>query len=311
MKLVILTKMYTQLQLVSKATIKVIMLMIITIVGVCKTAKGQAIMTWDYTAGNNAVTNLLGGTATLSSNGITNVTTGCTGNGYGGSAWVSGDYIQILASTTRYQNTTMTLNLRSSATGPAASSYTNTSCALSAIILPVTVTKFYHEYVGKAIMLKWDVMEEKNTNYYLIEKIFDGIRYDNMSTIYSANKSEHTYFNVDESPIIGYNYYRLSSVDYDGYRHYHQTLIVNNTSNVSEDLIVSHADEFVSVFPKELSEDMQLQVINSSGKAIQVFNMSDFSNGSIRLSRDKFSSVIYLLKLNQQNKITVEKLIIY
>lgn len=303
--------MYTQLQLVSKATIVIIMLMIITIVGVCKTAKGQAIMTWDYTAGNNAVTNLLGGTATLSSNGIKTATTGCAGNGYGCSAWVSGDYIQILASTTRYQNTTMTLNLRSSATGPAASSYTNTSCALSAIILPVTVTKFYHEYVGKAIMLKWDVMEEKNTNYYLIEKIFDGIRYDNMSTIYSANKSEHTYFNVDESPIIGYNYYRLSSVDYDGYRHYHQTLIVNNTSNVSEDLIVSHADEFVSVFPKELSEDMQLQVINSSGKAIQVFNMSDFSNGSIRLSRDKFSSGIYLLKLNQQNKITVEKLIIY
>ena len=212
--------MNTQLQLVSKATIKVIMLMIITIVGVCKTAKGQAIMTWDYTAGNNAVTNLLGGTATLSSNGVKPATTGCTVNGYGCSAWVSGDYIQILAPTTGYQNTTMTLNLRSSATGPAASSYTNTSCALYAIILPVTVTKFYHENVGKAIMLKWDVMEEKNTNYNLIEKSFDGIRYDYMSTIYSANKSEYTYFNVDENPILGYNYYTLSSLDNEGYRHY-------------------------------------------------------------------------------------------
>ncbi len=216
--------MNTQLQLVSKATIKVIMLMIITIIGVCKTAKGHAIMTWDFTAGNNAVTNLPGGITTFSSNGITTATSGCIGNGYVVSAWFSGDYIQILAPTIGHQITTMTLNLRSSAKVPAASSYTNTSCntscALYAIILPVAVTKFYHENVGKAIMLKRDVMEEKNTNYYLIEKSFDGIRYDYMSTIYSANKSEYTYFNVDENPILGYNYYRLSSLDNDGYRHY-------------------------------------------------------------------------------------------
>ncbi|PPC90369.1 MAG: hypothetical protein CTY35_14465, partial [Methylotenera sp.] len=77
-------------------------------------------MTWDFTANNNAVTNLPGGTTTISSNGISFASTGCTGNGYGGSAWAAGDYIQILAPTTGYEITTMTLNVRSSNTGPAA-----------------------------------------------------------------------------------------------------------------------------------------------------------------------------------------------
>ncbi|MES2800664.1 MAG: InlB B-repeat-containing protein [Bacteroidota bacterium] len=77
------------------------------------------IMSWDFDPANAVETNLPGGAAAITSNGITTATAGCTGFGYGGSAWVSGDYIQIIAPTTGYNIAALTLNLRSSGTGPA------------------------------------------------------------------------------------------------------------------------------------------------------------------------------------------------
>lgn len=77
------------------------------------------ILSWDFTSDNNAITNLPGGTATVSSNGLTTGTSGCTGNGYSGSTWIIGDYIQILAPTTGYSIGELSLNIRSSNTGPA------------------------------------------------------------------------------------------------------------------------------------------------------------------------------------------------
>lgn len=80
---------------------------------------GQTILGWDFSSGNNASTNLPGGAATIISSGITVATTGCSGNGYGGSAWNVGDYIQITAPTTGYSIGTLTFLVRCSNTGPA------------------------------------------------------------------------------------------------------------------------------------------------------------------------------------------------
>lgn len=77
------------------------------------------VWTFDNSTPLTASTNLTGQTATISSSGLTTATTGCTGNGYGGSAWVIGDYIQILAPTNGYNINTLKLSIRSSNTGPA------------------------------------------------------------------------------------------------------------------------------------------------------------------------------------------------
>ncbi|HLV23653.1 MAG TPA: T9SS sorting signal type C domain-containing protein [Moheibacter sp.] len=93
-------------------------LLIFLLASVC--GWGQVtILNWDFTNNNNAVINLPGGTTTISSNGITAGTNGCNGKGYSASGWNSGDYIQILAPTTGYSIGELTLNVRSSNTGPA------------------------------------------------------------------------------------------------------------------------------------------------------------------------------------------------
>jgi hypothetical protein len=79
---------------------------------------GQTILVWDFTSGNSASINLPGGATTISSSGITVATTGCTGNGYGGSGWNVGDYIQIPMPTSGYAIGTFTFSVRSSGTGP-------------------------------------------------------------------------------------------------------------------------------------------------------------------------------------------------
>lgn len=81
---------------------------------------GQTILAWDFESGTSSNVNLPGGSTTISSSGITIATTACNGtNGYGGSGWNVGDYIQILAPTSGYAIGTLTFNVRCSNTGPA------------------------------------------------------------------------------------------------------------------------------------------------------------------------------------------------
>lgn len=80
---------------------------------------GQTIMSWDFSTNNNPNTNLPGGSATVSFNtGGTIGTNGCAGNGISINGWNVGEYFQIVAPTTGYNLTTLSLNGRSSNTGP-------------------------------------------------------------------------------------------------------------------------------------------------------------------------------------------------
>ena len=80
---------------------------------------GQTIMSWNFTSNNNPNTNLPGGSAAVSFNtGGTQGSSGCTGNGISINGWNVNEYFQIIAPTTGYNITSISLNGRSSNTGP-------------------------------------------------------------------------------------------------------------------------------------------------------------------------------------------------
>ena len=98
-------------------------------------------------------------------------------------------------------------------------------------MLPITLKDFYAEPLENEILLKWVVATEKNVAYYLLEKSTDGINFMPLNTVISlspaAGDNNLSYFNYDNNPVKGINYYRLKNVDFDGTVATHKTIAVN------------------------------------------------------------------------------------
>lgn len=71
---------------------------------------------------------------------------------------------------------------------------------------------------SRTVTLSWATASEDNFDYFVIERSLDGVHFDLVSTISGQGNTtiRHDYAFLDPSPYTGLNYYRLTSVDYDG-----------------------------------------------------------------------------------------------
>ena len=87
-------------------------------------------------------------------------------------------------------------------------------------LLPVDLTKFkaYKNNTNSKVFLEWETASERNSDYFVIEKSYDGISFSAMDRVQAAGNSASTrfYSSVDINPREGNNYYRIQQVDFDG-----------------------------------------------------------------------------------------------
>jgi len=88
--------------------------------------------------------------------------------------------------------------------------------------LPITLTSFDGELMGSDFDLKtklnWEVASQLNNDYFVIEHSIDGYVWEEVDIIMGDGTTSEfmSYESIHEDPINGYNYYRLTQVDYDG-----------------------------------------------------------------------------------------------
>jgi hypothetical protein len=86
--------------------------------------------------------------------------------------------------------------------------------------LPITLKNFNLKVYNNAINLDWTTLSEENFDYFEIQRASqDGI-FETIHTIKGNGTStdEINYSWIDLNPLEGLSYYRLESVDFDGYR---------------------------------------------------------------------------------------------
>ncbi len=95
--------------------------------------------------------------------------------------------------------------------------------------LPISLISFTGQQVVDQIKLQWKTASEKDFNFFSIEKSLDGTSFYEIGKVqgHGTTTEAHTYELTDEKPIIGKNYYRLKSVDFDGYTEYFDIILVN------------------------------------------------------------------------------------
>jgi hypothetical protein len=84
--------------------------------------------------------------------------------------------------------------------------------------LPISLSKFWAEPADNTVAVRWITLTEKNNAYFTLERSADAFNYEYLTRYEGAGttneKQEYTY--IDEAPLGGLSYYRLTQVDFDG-----------------------------------------------------------------------------------------------
>ena len=99
--------------------------------------------------------------------------------------------------------------------------------------LPISLISFIGQQVVDQIKLQWKTASEKNFSFFSIEKSLNGTSFNEIGRVNGngTTTEQHSYDFTDKDPIIGKNYYRLKSVDFDGYTEYFDIILVNFTTD--------------------------------------------------------------------------------
>ncbi len=125
------------------------------------------------------------------------------------------------------------------------------------ITLPVTLTQFKAQKIGKINKLTWTTNSEKNNKGFQIERSPDGKNFSSIAFIVtkaknSTNSSVLDYSYTDQQPFTNGNYYRLKQTDIDGRTTLSDIVVVKG-----EDIIET---EIVRVYPSPAYTEINIMV---------------------------------------------------
>lgn len=180
-------------------------------------------------------------------------------------------------------------------------------------VLPITLHSFIGKKTSNGISLKWVTLNEKNNDFFTIERSVDAINFEPIKVIDGAGTSFdiHSYSHLDITPKSNTNYYRLKQTDHNREYSYSKTIaIVNKTElktlsfypNPAKDKIhISHPfNEIHSIVIQNLEGESLLYEVISSKEDVTsiVLNISNIPGG------------YYIIKIHAENKVEVFPLVI-
>ncbi len=191
---------------------------------------------------------------------------------------------------------------------PTVPSYTG-SCSSSNVSLPVELLYFNANKNNNQVFLHWATSSETNSDFYLIERSSDLINFEQIATIKAAGFSNQllNYFDTDENPIIGTNYYRLTQFDFDGKNYVYPPIAVNFIKTeysfaFNFALYPNPADnKTFYIQHEEIDKPISFQIYNQLGLLVYSSNLiNDFST-KVELPSD-FKAGIYFVRINANSK---------
>lgn len=130
--------------------------------------------------------------------------------------------------------------------------------------LPVKWGIFTGSKEGDDVNLRWTTLSETNHSHFKVLKSIDGYSFTTLGSV-EANASRNYQF-TDRSPIVGYNYYQLQQVDYDGKIDLSEIITLNFSLRDSGFKVYAPIDEpYITLF------------VNREKSAIETVRISDLS----------------------------------
>jgi hypothetical protein len=179
-------------------------------------------------------------------------------------------------------------------------------------VLPIELIFFNAKAINKKVELTWATASEENFNYFSIERSFDGLHFIEIAQV-NGNGSSYQridYTLTDKDPAVGISYYRLRSIDFDGYTEIFDYAIVNVEgvkfqANVFPNPVSSGVVTVQMNF--NLEEEAQVLFYNNIGLIKLELSVNSWLN---RLDISSLAPGSYLVKIITKNGVFVKRLLI-
>jgi len=129
--------------------------------------------------------------------------------------------------------------------------------------LPIVLTGFSAVLnSNNTVTLDWNTQDEVNFSHFIIDRSADGETWVEIGTVEAKGNSEveTAYTYVDEQPLSGNNFYRLTEVNLDNSYVYSQVVVVRMTTTLAQ----------ISVFPNPATSYVNVSLGGNSNSAVTV-----------------------------------------
>jgi Secretion system C-terminal sorting domain len=177
--------------------------------------------------------------------------------------------------------------------------------------LPVTLVFFKVGEVNEAgIELMWATASEKNFDYFVVETSNDGMEFNEIARVQGHGTTDvrHDYNYVVSNPVVGKSYFRLTSVDFDGY-----TEVFNVVSTVYE------TAKSMSVFPNPVVDskvNINFNFVPSNDVTVSISDLTGMEvvrlqiNGTENLLNLTLEPGTYLVKVSSAEYSGVNRVVV-
>lgn len=174
--------------------------------------------------------------------------------------------------------------------------------------LPVRLTEFSASKQAGTVALRWMTALEINTKEFVVERSADGVNFKALATVSARGAGNGAaYATVDASPVSGNSYYRLRTVDNDGYTEFSRIVKINFAKAFTLSLSPNPAKGAVLVSLSNITEPLLLTLSDISGRRVKEQLLTQ-PLSTVRL--DGLTKGIYLVTLKGKTEVYTEKLII-
>lgn len=179
--------------------------------------------------------------------------------------------------------------------------------------LPIELVSFTAKESDLNVLVEWATAYEMDNDYFILERSADGIRFNEILRVDGRNEGSalNHYTYLDEQPIMGVSYYRLSQVDYDGTMYQSHIEVVKLESGDAY-LFPNPVNIGNSVtFRGNIKGDAEISVFDMTGKLVSSYPVTlsgRYENLSVP-TEGLATGVYTVVAENQSQKITARLIV--
>jgi hypothetical protein len=192
------------------------------------------------------------------------------------------------------------------------------ACSWGFTILPVEFNQLTATCLNSEAHLNWSTFTELNNDYYTIERSSDGFDFKEIAQVTGNGTTSQTttYQWIDERPLPGLSYYRLSQTDYDGSHTVLETLSYEHECGGKDtDMRVfpnPTVDESIIQLLLPEDADLEIQLFDVGGRLIRALLPAQSVEAGmmeIPISTQKLASGVYIIKAIINKEVKTLKLL--
>jgi hypothetical protein len=195
--------------------------------------------------------------------------------------------------------------------GMSGSNCTYTISAFNAVFLPVTIKYFTAWLAPASNQLRWQTSKRTGNAYFEIEKSVDGQHFFPIGRVEERqNASDETDYSFDDKAPMAEQFYRLRIIGENGRVSYSNIIYLKRGQILPAITLMNPASEKLNIrLNAPVSENLQVQILNSLGQVVQMRNIQLKRENSISLDIQDLANGLYYFVVTADNQKTSQSFI--